>query len=82
MICAPPAHSLGIMLYGALAIAYDHLGTEEQWQVYEEYASASANKLNLFFAQLQLRMRQTPPSLNGITGPLLPFWRVTLPVTS
>jgi hypothetical protein len=40
-----PTHSLGIALYGALASAYDRLGTQDKWQAYEEYAAGECKKI-------------------------------------
>lgn len=40
-----PSHSLGIALYGALAIAYDRLGTEEKWNIYEQFAADECHKI-------------------------------------
>jgi hypothetical protein len=40
-----PTHSLGLPLYGALAIAYDRAGVNEKWEVYEGIAASECGKM-------------------------------------
>ena len=39
------AHSLGLVLYGGLAAAYDQLGTDKPWAEYEEFALLECEKM-------------------------------------
>ena len=51
-------HCLGLALYGALAIAYDRLGTDAPWKEVEKYAN---NECGLMEAALKAISREMSP---------------------
>lgn len=58
-----PSHSLGIALYGALAVAYDRLGTEEKWQIYEQFAADECHKIEVSLLKAAVEDEPNPARL-------------------
>ena len=58
-----PAHSLGIALYGALAIACDRLGTKEKWEACEKFAADECRNMESALRKIAVENEPNPARL-------------------
>lgn len=59
-----PTHSIGLALYGALAIAYDRAGINEKWDVYERIAAGECAKMEAALRAVAVENEQNPAKIN------------------
>jgi len=58
-----PAHSLGLALYGALAIAYDQLGMETVWTRYQRFAAEEYAKMEAALREIAIEDELNPAKI-------------------
>ena len=59
-----PTHSLGLALYGALAVAYDTLGTDAPWDKLVEVAAVECAKMEAALRAVSVENEQNPAKIN------------------
>lgn len=59
-----PAHSLGLALYGGLAVAYDRAGMGEAWAVYEQIAAEECVKMHDALCAVAVENEPCPAKIN------------------
>lgn len=59
-----PTHALGLALYGALAIAYDHLGIDAPWDKLLEVAAVECAKMESALAAVAVKNEPSPAKIN------------------
>jgi hypothetical protein len=59
-----PTHSLGLALYGALAVAYDKVGAAEAWEVIEKTAAEEVAKMQAALCAAAVENEPNPAKLN------------------
>jgi hypothetical protein len=59
-----PTHSLGLALYGALAIAYQRAGINEKWEVYEQIAAGECVKMEAALRAVSVQNEPNPAKIN------------------
>ena len=59
-----PTHSLGLALYGALAIAYDRLGADATWEALTEAAAAACADMEAALRAISLPNETNPAKIN------------------
>lgn len=59
-----PTHSLGLALYGALAIAYDALGEDKPWGEIEKYAFFEVEKMTAALKAVAVKNEQNKAKIN------------------
>ena len=59
-----PTHSLGLPLYGALAIAYDKAGTDAPWTLIEQIAAVEVEKMEAALRAVAVDNEPNPAKLN------------------
>jgi hypothetical protein len=57
-------HAVGIMLYGALSIAYDALGKDAPWAELEQYAAAECEKMLAALQAVAVADEPNPSNIN------------------
>ena len=59
-----PTHSLGMALYGALAVAYDTLGINAQWEKLVEIASEECKNMEAALRKISIENELNPAKIN------------------
>lgn len=59
-----PTHSLGLAFYGAAAIAYDRVGTDESAEVYDRIAAGECAKMVQALADISVADEPNPAKIN------------------
>lgn len=59
-----PTHSLGIAFYGAAAIAYDRVGTDEKPEIYDQIAAEECAKMEAALRAVAVEAEQNPAKIN------------------
>jgi len=59
-----PTHSLGLALYGALAIAYDKLGVDADWDALVSYAAQECGKMEAALRAVAVENEPNPAKIN------------------
>jgi len=59
-----PTHSLGLALYGALAIAYDKLGIDADWDALVETAAIECAKMEAALRSVSVENEPNPAKIN------------------
>lgn len=59
-----PTHSLGLAFYGAAAIAYDHVGTDEGAEVYDRIAAEECAKMEKALVDISVPDEPNPAKIN------------------
>ena len=59
-----PTHSLGLALYGALAIAYDALGTDAPWVELDAFAGDECSKMEAALHAVAIPNEANPAKIN------------------
>jgi len=59
-----PTHSLGLALYGALAIAYDRLGIDEDWDTLVHFAAEECAKMETALRDVAVKDEPNPAKMN------------------
>ena len=59
-----PTHSIGIALYGALAVAYDTLGIDVPWPALEQCAAAACDRMLASLRAVAVENEANPAKLN------------------
>lgn len=59
-----PTHSLGLAFYGAAAIAYDRVGTEEKPEVYDKIAAEECAKMVEALRKVSVENEPNPAKIN------------------
>ncbi|MCL2065451.1 MAG: hypothetical protein FWG98_13920 [Candidatus Cloacimonetes bacterium] len=59
-----PTHSLGLALYGALAIAYDIVGIDVKWNIILSVASKECNKMEEALKKISIENEPNPVKIN------------------
>jgi len=59
-----PTHSLGLALYGALAVAYDKLGIDAEWDCLVEAAAEECRKMEAALQAVMVKDEPNPAKLN------------------
>lgn len=59
-----PTHSLGLVFYGAAALAYDHAGLNEKPEVYEEIAAEECAKMEAALRAVSDPNEKNPAKIN------------------
>lgn len=66
--CAATIHSarhcIGLAFYGALAIAYDRLGTIEKWETYESIAAEECRKMEAALQAIAIPDEENPAKID------------------
>jgi len=59
-----PRHSLGLALYGTLALAYDLAGTDAPWEQIEKYAAKECERMRKALIAVSKENEQNPAVIN------------------
>lgn len=59
-----PSHSLGLAFYGAAAIAYDRVGTDETLEVYDRIAAGECAKMEAALRAAAVENEPNPAKIN------------------
>lgn len=59
-----PSHSLGLPLYGALAVAYDALGIDAPWEKIEQRASVECERMLASLKAVAVENEPNPAKIN------------------
>ena len=59
-----PTHSLGLAFYGAAAIAYDRVGTDEKPEIYDQIAAEECAKMEAALRVVAVEDEQNPAKIN------------------
>lgn len=59
-----PTHALGLALYGALAIAYDKLGIDANWDKLTNVAAAECTKMEKALRKISVKNESNPAKIN------------------
>ena len=59
-----PTHSAGLMFYGALAVAYDEVGVDANWDDILARVSEECNKMELALRNVAIENEANPAKLN------------------
>lgn len=59
-----PTHSLGIAFYGAAAVAYHRVGTEEKYEVYDQIASEECGRMEAALRAVAVENEPNPAKIN------------------
>ena len=59
-----PTHSLGLALYGALAIAYDKVGTDASWDSLVDAAATECRKMEAALRDVSVENEPNPAKIN------------------
>lgn len=58
-----PTHSVGIALYGALAVAYDTLGVDATWQALEQAAGEECGRMEAALGAVAVENEKNPAKI-------------------
>ena len=59
-----PTHSAGLMFYGALAVAYDKLGIDAEWERLSEAAAEECGHMEKALRDISVDNEQNPANIN------------------
>ena len=59
-----PTHSLGLALYGALAVAYNRLGTDAEWDALLSVAADECRKMEAALLAVAVENEEDPAKIN------------------
>ncbi len=66
--CASTIHSarhcIGLAFYGALAVAYDQIGTDAPWEQIELYASEECRKMEVSLCEIAVKNEPNPAKID------------------